>query len=518
MTRMTRKDVPLVWNDVAQELFDQLKKVLSEAPILAFPNPQKPFILHTDGSSHGVRAILSQIGDDGKEHIIHYASHALNPAQASYAPTHLEALAVVWAVNKFRSYLWGRKFTLRTDHSALVSVLKGTKPLTGMLARWAAFLQEYQYNAKHVQGKHNPADAPSRLVSAIEESPTDIPFLRKYLETNELPDDAVDRRRIKRKASTHYLQDGSLYRKDGKKIRKVLETQEDRLQALSQLHDENGHPGINNTLVAINQRFWWPKIFEQVQDYVHNCESCKLQAKPTHREQAHPIPVEGLFARWEIDLVGPLPFTPRGKRFIAVAVEGLTRWPEAAPLSQKTGAEVGDFIYSNIYCRYGSPRHIQTDNGLEFKNDLVAQLLKKWKIQHHFSMPYHPQSNGLVERYNKTLCNALARQCQGQDWDLHIDQCLLAYRTIHQATTHRSPASLLFGQELTLLINLHHDGRACQPATVQELKKQIEALQKTLPEERRKAKERTEQNQELQHQDRVSPAFQEGDRVYRHLG
>jgi hypothetical protein len=123
-----------------------------------------------------------------------------------------------------------------------------------------------------------------------------------------------------------------------------------------------------------------------------------------------------------------------------------------------------------------------------------------------------------VERYNKTLCNAIARQCQGQDWDLHIEQCLLAYRTTNQATTRRSPANLLFGQELTLPIDLQHDGRVRQPASAQELKKRIEAIHKTLPENRQKAQQRIEASQELQHQDRVSPIFKEGDRVYRHLG
>jgi hypothetical protein len=326
------------------------------------------------------------------------------------------------------------------------------------------------------------------------------------------------RRRIKRKASSHYLEDGAMYRKDGKTIRKVLESVEEQRHALQQLHDEKGHPGINNTLAAINQRFWWSNFFTNIQDYVKNCNSCKLQVKKMHQEPARPIPVEGLFDRWEIDLVGPLPLTPRGKRFIAVAVEGLTRWPEAIPLSQKTGAEVANFIYTNIYCRFGCPRHIQTDNGLEFRNEVVEGLLKKWKIQHHFSTPYHPQSNGLVERYNKTLCNALARQCQGQDWDLHVEQCLLAYRTNNQVTTHRSPASLLYGQELTLPIDLQHDQRVRQPSTVKELKKRIEALNKTLPEDRQKAQERIRDSQDLQVKDHVSPSFQEGNRVYRHLG
>ena len=179
--------------------------------------------------------------------------------------------------------------------------------------------------------------------------------MRKYLETGELPTNPAVRKRIQWKSGDYSLQDGSLMRKDSKQLRKVLETSEDRQQALNQLHNEKGHPGINNTLAAINKRFWWPNLYQNVQDHIKNCEECKLQAKPTHKEPANPILVEGLFDRWEIDLIGPLPLTPRGKRFIAVAVEGLTRWPEAAPLTQKTGAEVANFIYTNIYCRFGCP-------------------------------------------------------------------------------------------------------------------------------------------------------------------
>ena len=149
---------------------------------------------------------------------------------------------------------------------------------------------------------------------------------------------------------------------------------------------------------------------------------------------------------------------------------------------------------------------------------MVSSLLKKWKIQHHFSTPYHPQSNGLVERYNKTLCAALSRLCKGEDWDLHIEQCLLAYRTTNQSTTHRSLASLMFVHELTLPIDLQHDGRMCQPATARELTKRLNALKSILPENRQKAQERILQSQTLQTKDQVSPAFQVGNKVYRHLG
>ena len=99
-----------------------------------------------------------------------------------------------------------------------------------------------------------------------------------------------------------------------------------------------------------------------------------------------------------------------------------------------------------------------------------------------------------------------------------FDQCLLAYRTNNQATTHRSPSNLLYGQELTLPIDLQHDRRVRQPSTVQELQKRIKALNTTLPDDRFKAQQRTTQSQYLQVKDNVSPAFKEGDKVYHHLG
>ena len=143
--KMTRKDANVCWDTAAQISFNTLKQALTTAPVLAYPNSKKPFILTTDASSLALGAILTQEDENKLEHVIAYASQTLNQAQASYSATHLEALAVIWAVNKFRHYLYGREFKLRTDHSALVSILKSTKPLTGILARWAAFLQEYKF-------------------------------------------------------------------------------------------------------------------------------------------------------------------------------------------------------------------------------------------------------------------------------------------------------------------------------------------------------------------------------------
>ena len=114
-------------------------------------------------------------------------------------------MTVIWTLNKFRNYLYDCEFTLRTDHTALISILKGSKQLTDMLIRWTGYLQEYQYKAEHVQGKYNLADAPSRLVSAVDKSFSDLTLLYKYLKIDELLAQSIDHRRIKRKVSNHFL-------------------------------------------------------------------------------------------------------------------------------------------------------------------------------------------------------------------------------------------------------------------------------------------------------------------------
>ena len=162
MTELLRKDEPFIWNEKRQRAFDILKEKLTTAPILGYPDYEKPFILFTDASGKGLGAVLSQKQND-KEVVIAYASRSLNKAEQNYPITELEALAVVWAINHFHKNLILRRFTVITDHSALTTLMKTQEP-KGRRARWIMKLQEYDFDIKHRSGKKNSnADALSRL-------------------------------------------------------------------------------------------------------------------------------------------------------------------------------------------------------------------------------------------------------------------------------------------------------------------------------------------------------------------
>ena len=166
LNRLTRKENPFEWTPECEEAFQKLKTMLSSPPILARPNFNKGFILHTDASTVGLGAILAQKDEKGKERVIYYASKGLIPAEENYTATELELLAVVWAIKKFHHYLEGMHFDLYTDYSALRGLLKtaSLKDYSGRINRWVLTLQGMHYTIHHRPGRqHQHVDALSRL-------------------------------------------------------------------------------------------------------------------------------------------------------------------------------------------------------------------------------------------------------------------------------------------------------------------------------------------------------------------
>jgi hypothetical protein len=165
LNNLLRKDNLFQWTPDCMTAFEQLKKALTSAPILARPDFDKAFLLSTDASKKGLGAVLSQHDDEGRERVISYASRGLTPAEKNYSATELECLAVVWAVGKYKHYLHGSNFTLTTDHQALQWLLKTSRlPENGRLCRWITKLQSYTFTPQYRQGRKNQnADALSRL-------------------------------------------------------------------------------------------------------------------------------------------------------------------------------------------------------------------------------------------------------------------------------------------------------------------------------------------------------------------
>src|SRR6266498_378001 len=163
LKQLLKKDIKFLWGSKEQEIFEKLKKILTEASVLLFPNFDKLFVLCTDASLKGLGAVLEQEDENKNLRPVAYASKSLTLIEKNYHTTDLKCLANIWSVKHFHKYLINKPFKIFTDHSALKSLQKISEP-TGRRAKWIIELQQYNYMIEHRSGKKNQnADALSRL-------------------------------------------------------------------------------------------------------------------------------------------------------------------------------------------------------------------------------------------------------------------------------------------------------------------------------------------------------------------
>ena len=261
---------------------------------------------------------------------------------------------------------------------------------------------------------------------------------------------------IQKQSKYYKIQHNLLYKlqpKTSKLIRVVRTFEKDPVLYMFHNEPTSAHASKEKMFDKMKERYYWPQMFEDIKNYVSSCDSCQRRGKAKRNEPLHPIPVGEPFYQIGIDYVGPLNRSKDGNRYIIVAMDYLTKWPEAKPVKEATAKETVEFVYENIICRHGCPARILTDRGTHFNNLLLKRLMKKFEIKHLMSTPYHPQTNGLVERFNRTLCEALAKTAAEHldEWDKFIAPVLFAYRTSKHSTTRMTPFYLVYGREAKLV-------------------------------------------------------------------
>jgi Integrase zinc binding domain/Integrase core domain len=279
--------------------------------------------------------------------------------------------------------------------------------------------------------------------------------LRNYLQHNKFPNEfnQTQQKQLQSQSKFFEIKNNILYKKDRRRktrnqLLKVIQKHEiEPILYLLHNHPTGAHLGVDKVFEKARNKYYWPQMFENIKNYIRSCDRCQRRGKYRTPGPLHPIPVGEPFSKIGIDIVGPLPLTTKKNRYIVVATDYFTKWPEAEAISEATGKRVSEFIYQTIICRHGCPKQILSDRGTHFRNEIVDSLLKKFEIQHLLSTPYHPQTNGLVERFNRTLCESLAKLTEGQeDWDHHISPVLFAYRTAKQSSTKITPFYLVYGR------------------------------------------------------------------------
>ena len=500
---LLKKQEAWAWNDKCREAFETVRQMLCCAPVLALPRFEIPFELSADASDSGLGAVLSQ-SVNGRQHVIGYASRTLHQHEKNYAVIEKEALALVWAMGYFRCYLYGRPFVLRTDHKPLVW-LKSVKKPSGRLARWLAVLSECEYIMQYTPGKDNvTADALSRLpVTSVQEGSA-IDRVEERLERVMLPHqlnsvgfvpewNREDLARLQREDSSlssviSYLEtqpnsppkhwskdpnmrsywrvwkqlsliDGVLHRErysimpGGERQQKQVVVAPRVLvsKILEQSHDQSGHMGLEKTVSKIESSVWWPGYTSDTADWIRCCESCARRKSPAVNPRAPliSVPIGAPMEMLALDILGPLPESNGGNKYLPVVADYFTKWPEVFAIKDQKATTVARVLFDEVVSRFGVPLILHSDQGRNFESAIIKELCALLGVKKSRTTPYHPQSDGLVERLNRTLLDLLAKHVEERqrDWDEWISTVLFAYRTAKHASTGESPFKLMFGRE-----------------------------------------------------------------------
>lgn len=450
LNNLLRRNVNFIWEEEQEQAFQSLKNALTTEPILCYPDFKKEFILTTDASKIALGAILSQ-GEIGRDLPIAYASRTLNKAESNYSTTEQELLAIVWATKHFRPYLYGRKFKIVTDHKPL-KWLFSIKDPGSRLMRWRLKLEEYEYEIVYKAGKTNVnADALSRVeIKVTQVNDKKEVFTENLTEEKQEENQSTieDKNNIKLK----------IYKDKVGNYRHWITNKRDQLQLLKEYHDNplGGHQGQHRTLAALRLKYYWPKMKEDLINYIKTCVSCN-QRKTTHVENK-PVPLQisntphRPFEHVALDIVGPLPLTIKGNKYLLTFQDVFTKYPEAFPIPEQSVNTVARTFVSKIICRHGCPDSLTTDLGTNFTSNLFTEVCKLLNINKIHTTAYHPEANGVVERSHQTMMNYLSHYINKDqtDWDEWIDYALMAYRTTPHSVTGYSPYYLTHGREARL--------------------------------------------------------------------
>ena len=298
----------------------------------------------------------------------------------------------------------------------------------------------------------------------------------------------TERKRAYKRANNYYVTETrALYRKPvvshGKQYpaRPVLGVA-DRQRAIRSCH-ELSHSGVMRTAALVSERYYWGGIVEDCRDFIRGCHQCQLQnARFTEPQKLHSIPVtDQSFHQVGIDLVGPLYPSASHNKYIIVAMDYLTKWPEVQAVPDKTAQRVADFFMEYIVARHGCPNTVISDNGSEFQGEF-ASLLQSLNIDHRHSSPNHPTTNGLVEHFNGTLVTALRKSVSHHqlDWDRAIPLTLLGYRASIQVSTRYTPFFMLYARQPVLPIETDSDAVDIQELMPEAAAQVITSKAKTL--------------------------------------
>lgn len=477
LTKLTQKKTSFVWNEDCETSFQTLKARLSSAPILVLPEGNQNFIVYSDASKKGLGCVLMQRGK-----VIAYASRKLKPYEENY-PTHdMELAAVVFALQKWRHYLYGAEFEIFTDHKSL-KYLFSQKELNMRQRRWIELLNDFDCQILYHPGKANVvADALSRksIVASMMVKEWEMleevsnwnpkvsrstimfamvtiqPILLNKIKEAQTSDQALQsiKSNLGREKTTDFSlhDDGILQFRNRICIPNNVELKQ---ELLNEAHRGKFtiHPGSTKMYKDLKTHYWWSGMKREIAEYISKCLTCQ-QVKAEHRKPAgllQPLPIAEW--KWEhvtMDFVAGLPRTRSGHDSIWVIIDRLTKTSHFLPVRSNYKLEkLAQMYIREIVKLHGIPVSIVSDRDPRFTSRFWRTLQSALGTNLSFSTAFHPQSDGQSERTIQTLedmLRACAIDWKG-NWDEHLSLIEFSYNNSYQTSIDMAPFEALYGRK-----------------------------------------------------------------------
>jgi hypothetical protein len=494
---LQKKRTTFLWNDVQQQAYEALKQLLVTPPVLAHFDFDAEHILATDASEIGIGAVLWQIKEGHKNPVL-YLSKRFSGPQFNWSITEKEGYAVIWAIKKLEPLLYGKHFTVKTDHNSLIKLFHGTT-MKSKVARWAMSVAEFDFDVEYNQAQDNKvADLLSRhppeqidpiesfaylmalgLAGYQEEAKERKPFVCTYIR----PDlkqlqrqDPFCSRAIQWLTIFHsdpVKQMGEFQGMEMNEKGQLVKIMPEYLgrrrrnivlpicltdEILKETHSgpEGGHGGVLRTSARIMAKYWWPKMIRTITEFVKTCPECQKNKSPTISPaglmQISNTP-DSPFDHWSMDVLGSINIKDKkvtgGAKCIIVMVDLFSRWVVARAVKDQQASTIIKFLQKHIFTVYGHPQSILTDKGPSFMSSELDQLFERSGIVHFNTVAYHQQANAKVERVNKMIGETL--RCyvkkRGDDWPEHLDNIVHALNTSFCTPIQMTPFMAVFGRE-----------------------------------------------------------------------
>ena len=440
----------VIWTEERNRAFGDAQAALAKATMLAHPAPKVPISITSDALDYAVGAVHEQ-WVKGAWQPLAFFSRQLRPNERIYSTFDRELLGLYLAVRHFRFLLEGRSFTAYVDHKPLTfAMVKVSEPWSARQQRQLSFISEFTTDIQHVAGKHNPvADCLSRAITgavhfgvdydcmaADQISDPDVQALRTAETGLRLEDVAFGA------AGTTLLCDVSTGQ-----TRPVVPTGW-RRQIFDAVHGLS-HPGKRPSQKLVAAKFVWHGLKKDVRKWAETCVVCQRSKVHRHTKAplAHFLVPERRFDHVNLDLVGPLP-TSQGFTHLLTMVDRTTCWPEAVPLVSTAAADVARAFIITWVARFGVPSDISSDRGPQFTSGLWNMVAESLGTKIHRTTAYHPQANGLCERFHRSMKAALRASLKDGNWVDRLPWVMLGLRTAPKEDLQASSAELVYGQPL----------------------------------------------------------------------